>query len=573
MSLPVPTAIGQEITVGGQVYRAISIDPPVWDDITTANHEQRIEALESGAAAGTVVTQTSTTPPANPVSGMSWYIIDNDQEFIYVVEDGETTGQWIEIGGSTSSVSQEELTSLNGSRTFTASQLQARLDAGLATVVSNDVSLTAPLNIPSGTNLTFLGGTLRPAAGIKAVSIVDASDVTIHGITIFGVQPTSGASSVLAEHGIDIIRCSRVKLYTPRIENVGGVGVRLDACNDTDVYDLITKNTGFLGYIAIECNRDRLHSGYVQDSKDPFSVQSKGSTDSLIDNIVVTNPHSCGVIMNTNQDGGTNTPQIRGRIGKVTILGESTETPIGTQGGVLYQGTDGSIGEVYMTNNTKIPQVSVASGTDNLQIGKITVETNTSIGVDGAAGVGTVVIQSLIAKGNNDRAARFRSGRIHILGGDIRENGTANVPNIEFLGWDYFIISGVTFERTSTGASKNNIRLSASTGRGLITGNTFMRNGQPDVITETGEFRTDCPNVSIHGNHNCFVQVTTGWVERFEIKDGILTVSGYSRSSAPTTGTWVKGDRMLAQPSAVGEATEYVCIAAPSTWVSAAVTI
>ncbi len=46
MSLPIPTSIGQQITVDGKTYQAISIDPPVWDGVTTGTHETRIEALE-----------------------------------------------------------------------------------------------------------------------------------------------------------------------------------------------------------------------------------------------------------------------------------------------------------------------------------------------------------------------------------------------------------------------------------------------------------------------------------------------------------------------------------------------
>ena len=543
------------------------------------NNLQSLDGLEDSTDLNKVVFRnvTSTVAISDDAETGTYYVLtDRDYSKWVVVESSDTSGFYItglSSGRKLRKIITNSETPLEyGDLSDTASNtlaIQNAIDNGLDVVIDRELTVNT-ITLTSNVTIRFAKqGKLNGVAGQKIFEARGASNITLYGPVLEGVYTTT---PTLSEHAIDLISCSDVEIHSPIITNVGGNGIRLDLCNDVDVYDLRTNSTGFLGYIAIDCNRDRLHSAYVQDAADPFSVQSKGGTDSLIDNITVVNPDSCGVIVNTNQD--TSTPCIRPRIGKVTVLGDAGKPPSsGTRGGVFMQCQDGFLSEVYMTNNSYIPQVGIGGTTDNLQIGKVTVESNTSIGIDGSTNVGTVIIQSLIAKGNQDRSARFQSGRIHILGGDIRENGIAGTANIEFIDWDYFIISGVTFQRLTTGSTKPNIRLSASSGQGLITGNNFTRNGQPDVVTATNEFRTDCPNVSVHGNENCFVQVTTGWLERFEIKDGRIVESGYSRSNAPTTGTWVQSDTIAAQPSSVGDATKFVCIAAPNTWVSAAVTI
>ncbi|CAH9012816.1 putative phage tail protein [Vibrio phage 191E37-1] len=442
--------------------------------------------------------------------------------------------------------------------------LQAAIDNNDRIDIHQEATVNT-INLKDNIELNFFGnGKLVGTPGNKILQGLSKSNITINNMNLNGVF--DGITSNIAEHGLDLQNCDNVKINNPKGRDIAGNFIRQDRCSDITTKGLDCDNTGFLAYISINGNRDKLLGAYVRRAKDPFSVQSKGGKDSLIDDVIVTEPHSCGVIMNTNSEGGVDYPCVRGRIGKVTILGESLESPIGTKGGVLHQATDGSIGEVYMTGNTKIPQVTIASGSDNTQIGKITVESNTSIGLEVSLNVGTVVIQSLISKGNQDRAVRIRSGKVYILGGEIKDNGQAGVPNVEFIDWEDFIISGVNFIQNSPGTAKNNIKLGVSNGKGLISGNTFERSNSEDVATETGEFRVDCPNVEVHGNNNCYVKVTDGWVERFEIKAGQIVPSGYSRSSAPTTGSWVKGDVIPYSNIAIGSHSEFICVAAPSTF-------
>ena len=545
---------------------------------------QELEGLENVSDLNLVTARyvdLETAISEDAQTGTLYAITDLKYALYYVVESSDIDGYYIEGLASGRKLKKVILINetpfqyslLSDTATSTLA-LQNAINFSNDVVIDSEITVTT-ITLVSDTTIRFAkSGLINTVSENKCFEATGASNITLHNPKINGVYTDTPE---LSEHAIDLTSCSDVEIYSPVITNIGGNGIRLDLCNDVDVYDLRTNSTGYLGYIAIDCNRDRLHSAYVQDAADPFSVQSKGGTDTLIDNVTVTNPDSCGVIVNTNND--TSTPSIRPRIGKVTILGDAGQEPTSnTKGGVFMQSQDGFIEEVYMTNNSYIPQVAIGGTTDNLQIGKVTVESNTSIGIEGSTDVGTVVIQSLIAKGNQDRAARFQSGRIHILGGDIRDNGLADTANIEFEDWDYFVISGVTFERITSGSERPNILLQASSGRGLITGNNFTRNDQPDVKSVNDEFRTDCPNVSITGNNNCYVLITDGFLERYEIQNGKVVEGVVTASIAPTSGTWVVGDTISKDLSSVtvGDTTKFVYVALSgggNAWLSAGATV
>ncbi|MGL0933116.1 phage tail-collar fiber domain-containing protein [Vibrio vulnificus] len=428
---------------------------------------------------------------------------------------------------------------------------------------SNKITILEPvavsqINLKSDFELHFAGaGKLIGQSGSKVIYAESVTNTKVNNPVIEGVY--DGDTSNLAEHAIEFKYSSNIEINNPKGRNIGGCFIRVEECTDILTRNVDAELVGYLAYIAVDCVRAKLKGGRGSKIDDPYAFQSKGGASDEIYDVNVFGPNSCGVIFNTNNKSGKISDGCK--TGNIKVYGDHKNAPAsGTKGAVFFQGINGLVGTTEIRKNTKIPQLGIGGGTDNLQVTTITLDDNVSLGIDIWEGVKTVVINSLIAKGAQDRALRARSGRIYINGGDIVDNGKADVPNIEFIDWEDFIISGVGFKQSAAGQAKNNIKLGASTGKGLITGNQFDRNSAPDVKTATGEFRVDCPNVEVHGNNDCYVQVTDGWVDRFEIKDGLIVPSGYARGNAPTDGNWVVGDTIRYSNIAIGSHSEFVCV-------------
>ncbi|HAS6162347.1 TPA: phage tail protein [Vibrio vulnificus] len=428
---------------------------------------------------------------------------------------------------------------------------------------SNKITILEPvsvaqINLKSNFELHFAGnGKLIGQPGSKVIYAENVTNTKLINPLIEGVY--DGENANLSEHAIEYKNSSDIEILRPKGRGVGGCFIRLEKCTDVLTKHIDAESIGYLAYISIDCTRAKLKGGRGKNIDDPFAFQSKGGASDEIYDLNVFGPNSCAVIFNKNNTSGKISDGCK--TGNIKVYGDHKNPPkSGTRGAVFFQGINGLVGSTEIRNNTQIPQLAIGGGTDNLQVSTITLDGNVSLGIDIWEDVKTVVIDSLIAKGSQDRALRARSGRIYINGGDIVDNGKADVPNIEFIDWEDFIISGVGFKQSAAGQAKNNIRLGVSTGKGLITGNQFDRNSAPDVKSASGEFRVDCPNVEVHGNNDCYVQVTDGWVERFEIKDGLIVISGYARANAPVTGNWVIGDSIRYSEPSIGTHSEFVCI-------------
>lgn len=56
-----------------------------------------VERINNTAVGANIVTQTAAeVPTTGVINGVKWYIIETAQTFVYVVENGETVGQWVE---------------------------------------------------------------------------------------------------------------------------------------------------------------------------------------------------------------------------------------------------------------------------------------------------------------------------------------------------------------------------------------------------------------------------------------------------------------------------------------------
>lgn len=110
MSLPTPTSVGQQATVDGKTYQAISIDPPVWNGITTGTQSNRISVLEGGAALYLTLTETQTEAQATNLK-IGQHVILTDREYSLwevVATSGVTPNgrNIIDVGSGLSIVSQ-----------------------------------------------------------------------------------------------------------------------------------------------------------------------------------------------------------------------------------------------------------------------------------------------------------------------------------------------------------------------------------------------------------------------------------------------------------------------------------
>ena len=335
-------------------------------------------------------------------------------------------------------------------------------------------------------------------------------------------------------------------------------------------------NSGFLGFIAVDSSFIIVENFVSDNAGDAFSVQFKGTKSSSFSRVRVEKPNSCGIIVNENQTTGEVCEKIT--ITDCIVSNTHASAPSsGSRGGILVQGTNEiTIKGCLIEDNTQaIPGIAVFNTSKKCNIVNNIVQNMAAVGIDVTGTNTECVISGNEVSGCSAEGLEIEGsgdGNFAITGNIFRDNNTSGVfSNVKIDDVASFSFSGNTLIETTLGTSRYNLRLEATSNKGVVSGNTFVRNNAVDVFTETGEFRTDCPNINVVGNSDCSLQVTSGWVADFEIANGLVLFGRYRRANEPSTGTWVTGDLVGNNaPTAGTTSLGWVCTSggSPGTWKS-----
>lgn len=445
--------------------------------------------------------------------------------------------------------------------------VQAAINSGIATLITANHTVDT-ISLIDNSHLIFSqDGKFNGTVGNQILDADNKSDLIIENPVLEGVYATTPN---LSEHGIKFDGCFRVTITNPRISNVGGNGIQLNNCIRTYVSNIDIVNTGFIGFVGVDCTKSTLTGGYVQDAADAFSVQQKGGRECVIKGIEVINPNSCGIIVNTNQDS-SRTARDCAVVDCVISGTDSVPPSSGTKAMIFMQAEASTVRGCTCRNNTESIGAGIACSDGDITLIGNTVTGISAIGIDVSATNGRTTLLGNKIENCQDRGFRQLGGSVLIGAGNsfIANALVGTVPNMDVVAADSFSMFGSIVQTLASGATLTNLRLQAGSYPINVSGNTFFRVNGVDIKSTTDELRTDLTGtLSIHSNGGAFVQVSTGWLANFEIKDRLLQFEDYGRTTLPVSGTWLQGDKMQNSAPIAGGTVGFICVTggSPGTW-------
>lgn len=313
-SLDVPGTVVrlQDIVVDGEMSNT------TWDEAAIlAIHDAKANAMAAQLAAEAALPHFGPTPQANPKAGYKWVSSVNGRTYVYLIDDGETTGQWVETGSvvavgyeTAQAAVQATNAAVSASNSATAAAGSASAAAGSATAAEEArdaaeafaTSDYAQAAADSASAAASSEDAAEAAADAAAESATDASGYADAAANSAANAAATSLSTPLT--GLDTSDDSNVEATDTILEGIGKLAAKMETIEPTEPPDMSEYLTaedldGLVQEDALgeytktaDLNKDAVGLGNVDNTSDADKPVSTAQAAVLVTKAPVSHSHT-----------------------------------------------------------------------------------------------------------------------------------------------------------------------------------------------------------------------------------------------------------------------------------------